>query len=106
MKKNPVKVCLRTRPTATFAQDQIMIDQDKNTITINNGHVHADGGPSNKKDSWQFKYHQVLHNASQETVYETITRDVVQGFFASSAAAHLPVFTSPPRPLSARRPAF
>ncbi len=79
MKKNPVKVCLRTRPTANFAQDQMVIDQDQNTITINSGHVASDGGPSNKKESWQFKYHQVLHNASQETVYETITRDVVQG---------------------------
>lgn len=107
MGKNGVKVIIRTRPTANFATNQILIDPDENTVT-----VHASsslGGspsktldasssastpipanalsvasvaaaaPSNKKDCWKFKFHQVLHNAGQDKVYEAIARDIVHG---------------------------
>ncbi|TYZ68012.1 hypothetical protein PybrP1_001522 [[Pythium] brassicae (nom. inval.)] len=106
MGKNGVKVIIRTRPTASFAANQILIDPDENTVT-----VHASSGlgspskspassdaaggapannalsvasvaaaaPSNKKDCWKFKYHQVLHNAGQDKVYEAIARDIVHG---------------------------
>lgn len=78
MGRNGVKVVIRTRPTATFAQNQIQIDQDENTITVNSGEVHsANDGPSNRKDSWKFRYHQVLHNAAQDTVYDAIAHNIV-----------------------------
>ena len=35
--------------------------------------------PSNRKDCWKFKFHQVLHNAGQDKVYEAIARDIVHG---------------------------
>jgi kinesin family protein 6/9 len=38
-----------------------------------------DGAPHNVSDNFKFKYHHVLHNASQETVYQSLTCDVVQG---------------------------
>ncbi|TMW64780.1 hypothetical protein Poli38472_011660 [Pythium oligandrum] len=101
MGKNGVKVIIRTRPTASFASGQIQIDQDDNTITLysNTNGVpssptkndtgggspgreptsNASTGPSNRKDSWRFKFHQVLHNASQDKVYEAIARDIVHG---------------------------
>lgn len=102
MGKNGVKVIIRTRPTASFATNQILIDPDENTVT-----VHASSGlgspskpgasdtaaptnalsvasvaaaaPSNRKESWKFKFHQVLHNAGQDKVYEAIARDIVHG---------------------------
>ncbi|KAE8893393.1 Kinesin-like protein [Phytophthora fragariae] len=91
MGRNGVKVIIRTRPTATFATHQLQIDPDDSTITVYSGAAamaaasggasppKTDGGPSNRKDCWQFKFHQVLHNAGQDRVYEAIARDIVHG---------------------------
>jgi kinesin family protein 6/9 len=79
MGKNGVKVIIRARPTAVFAQNQIKIDQDENTIEIDLSETTMDVGPSNKKDQWKFKFHQVLQNAGQDKVYEAIARDIVYG---------------------------
>lgn len=78
MVKNGVKVVIRTRPTSSFAQNQIQIDQDENTITVHNAEEEDGDGPSNRKASWKFRYHQVLHNAGQDTVYQSIAHDIVQ----------------------------
>ncbi|ETW02306.1 hypothetical protein H310_05853 [Aphanomyces invadans] len=79
MGRNGVKVIIRARPTAVFAQNQIHIDQDENTIEISLADNKVDMVPSNKKDSWKFKFHQVLQNAGQDKVYEAIARDIVHG---------------------------
>ncbi|RHY28022.1 hypothetical protein DYB32_006323 [Aphanomyces invadans] len=79
MGRNGVKVIIRARPTAVFAQNQIHIDQDENTIEISLADTKVDMVPSNKKDSWKFKFHQVLQNAGQDKVYEAIARDIVHG---------------------------
>ncbi|KAJ1450975.1 P-loop containing nucleoside triphosphate hydrolase protein [Pelagophyceae sp. CCMP2097] len=74
-----IKVCVRTRPTAEFAQNQILIDADKNAITVCK--QTAEEAPAilnNAQSNFKFNFHHVLHNASQETVYETLARDVVQ----------------------------
>ena len=78
-----VKVSVRVRPTANFAQDQLRIDQDTNSIQVNLSTGHGDDDEhdshysANKADSFQFSYHHVLHNAGQETVYESNTSKVV-----------------------------
>ena len=36
-------------------------------------------GPNNQQSNFSFQFHHVLHNASQETVYDSLARDVVQG---------------------------
>eukprot|EP00936_MAST-01D_sp_MAST-1D-sp1_P001659 g1659.t1 len=83
MPGNPVKVVVRTRPTANFANDQLMLDEDKNTITVNTHSpeqdAHPTDGPHNEKTLFKFAYHQVLHNASQEATYHTMCSDVVLG---------------------------
>lgn len=106
MGKNGVKVIIRTRPTANFATSQLLIDPDESTVTVHASSLNgasspskfADSGsnnaapanaqsvasvaaaaPSNKKDCWKFKFHQVLHNAGQDKVYEAIARDIVHG---------------------------
>jgi hypothetical protein len=38
----------------------------------------AAGAPSNKQENWSWKYHHVLHNAGQDTVYDTLCRDIVE----------------------------
>ncbi|KAG7394301.1 Kinesin-like protein kif9 [Phytophthora boehmeriae] len=90
MGRNGVKVIIRTRPTASFATHQLQIDPDDSTIKVFSGTAapaaagggspsKTDGGPSNRKDCWQFKFHQVLHNVGQDRVYEAIARDIVHG---------------------------
>jgi kinesin family member 6/9 len=79
-----VKVSVRVRPTANFAQDQLRIDQDTNSIFVNlsTGHGEDDHDShysANKADSFNFSYHHVLHNAGQESVYESNTSKVVDG---------------------------
>ena len=72
-----IKVCVRTRPTAQFAAGHIAIDADRNAITIDKGHeASPDGVCNNAQSRFDFRFHHVLHNASQDTVYETLARDV------------------------------
>lgn len=81
MKKNAVKVCVRTRPTQNFAQDNLIIDQEHNTIQIktNHGDDTPAGMPNNKQNSFKFKFDHVFHNASQIAVYDLYARDTVLG---------------------------
>ena len=84
MPRQAVKVCVRTRPTANFAQEAIQIDTLKNSVLINTAHKkaleahHPDVGMNNGESLFGFNFHQILHNASQDTVYETMSRDIVQ----------------------------
>jgi hypothetical protein len=36
-------------------------------------------GPNNQQSNFKFNVHNVMHNVSQETVYDSLARDVVQG---------------------------
>ena len=86
MPRQAVKVCIRTRPTANFAANAIQIDPAKATVVINTADKkaqdathHADTSGMNNMDTlFSFKFHHVLHNASQDTVYNTLSSDVVQ----------------------------
>lgn len=98
MGRHGVRVIIRTRPTANFATNQLEIDPDDSTITVRASSASGSGspsktgafdgtapsaaaptGPSNRKDCWTFKFHQVLHNVGQDRVYEAIARDIVHG---------------------------
>jgi len=84
MPRQAVKVAIRTRPTANFASNAISIDTGRASITINTAQkkkddaIHVDTSGLNNADTlFAFQFHHVLHNASQETVYELCT-EVVQ----------------------------
>ena len=81
MPSKAIKVCVRTRPTSCFAQDELYINNRDMTIAVdpNEGDYDATMGPNNRDSRSKFQFHHVLHNASQETVYESMCRDVVQG---------------------------
>jgi kinesin family protein 6/9 len=77
-KSSKVKVFIRTRPTSHFAQDVIKFGTDKKTL-----HIHipkdAEGGHiNNQQENWDFKFDKILHNASQETVYEDSAVPIVK----------------------------
>ena len=77
-------MCIRTRPTAAFDENSIQIDVDKATVVVNtaakqaaDSHIPA-SAVNNAESVYSFNYHHILHNASQDTVFNTLSREVVQ----------------------------
>ncbi len=80
MSRNAVRVCVRTRPTHQFAQDNIDIDEEHSTIQITNNHGEEPGGMlNNRQNSFKFRFDHVFHNATQGAVYDLYARETVQG---------------------------
>ena len=80
--RSVVKVAVRTRPTASFAADCIKVNESNIAVKLPAATgAHA---TNNAKDSWSWKYDSVLHNSSQETVYNEVAKPVIdavlQGF--------------------------
>ena len=63
-KGQAVKVVIRTRPTADFAQKNIFIDQAKGSIKMNFEKDANAGLINNQTDAWTFNFEKILHNAS------------------------------------------
>ncbi|CAM9758314.1 unnamed protein product, partial [Chrysoparadoxa australica] len=84
MPRAPIKVCVRTRPTSSFAHDAIVIDKEAQTVVINKEEAGGDVDNvhsaqfDNKQNSFRFQFHHVLHNAGQDTIYDGLAFDVVQ----------------------------
>ena len=87
--RKTVTVCVRTRPTANFAQDNVKISEEANTIDIvtGSGGGGAAAGPNNAKSAWSFKYDRVLHNSTQEGTYNaecsSVVDSVIEGYNAT-----------------------
>ncbi|MEE6467556.1 hypothetical protein FKM82_007302 [Ascaphus truei] len=76
-KGSNVRVFVRFRPTANFAQDTIKLGEDNKTIDI---HIKKDekfGVVNNQRSDWSFKVDGFLHNASQDSVYNAAAKPVV-----------------------------
>ena len=76
--KSSVKVCVRTRPTQFFAQDNIVIDELHSTIQVSTALEEPTGVLNNRRDKFKFKFDHVFHNASQSSVYDLYARQTVQ----------------------------
>ncbi|XP_034514107.1 kinesin-like protein KIF9 isoform X3 [Ailuropoda melanoleuca] len=75
--RKKVHAFVRVKPTDDFAHDMIKYGDDNKSIDI---HLKKDlqrGVVNNKQTDWSFKLDGVLHNASQDLVYETVAKDVV-----------------------------
>ncbi|XP_022533795.2 kinesin-like protein KIF9 [Astyanax mexicanus] len=72
-----VKVFVRTRPTACFAQDLIEYLPDKQTVNVRHRRESRKGVVNNQMSSWSFKLDGVMHNMSQEEVYQSVAHSVV-----------------------------
>ncbi|NWY99074.1 KIF9 protein, partial [Loxia curvirostra] len=68
---------VRVRPTAHFAQDMIRLGADTKSIDIYIQKSPRGGVVNNSQTDWSFKLDGVLHNTSQEVVYETVAKDLV-----------------------------
>ena len=79
--KTPVKVVVRTRPTANFASGNLEVkDGDKNVRVYlkkkTNSYI------DNQQENYSFAFDNVLHNCSQENVYGYCSEGVVDSLVA------------------------
>ncbi|KAI8897548.1 P-loop containing nucleoside triphosphate hydrolase protein [Globomyces pollinis-pini] len=90
MSKSRVKVVIRTRPTSAFVQEFIQFAEDKKSIHIHIPKNEEYGYINNQQENWDFKFDKILHNASQETMYEEcgvpIVRSLLEGYNATILA--------------------
>uniref|UniRef100_A0A8C3YMB1 Kinesin-like protein n=1 Tax=Catagonus wagneri TaxID=51154 RepID=A0A8C3YMB1_9CETA len=79
--RKKVHAYVRVKPTDDFAHEMIQYGDDNKTIDI---HLKKDtrrGVVNNQQTDWSFKLDGVLHDASQDLVYETVAKDVVSQAF-------------------------
>ncbi|XP_039544497.1 kinesin-like protein KIF9 isoform X2 [Pimephales promelas] len=74
---SPVKVYIRIRPTANFAHELIECLPDQQTLRV----WSKKGKRNNHQSSRLFQLNGVLHNASQEDIYDGVAQSVVLGTF-------------------------
>ncbi|XP_063780681.1 kinesin-like protein KIF9 isoform X2 [Pseudophryne corroboree] len=72
-----VRVFVRFRPTAHFAEEIIRPGEDSKTIDILLKKDEKLGVVNNKRYDWSFQVDGILQNASQEAVYDSVARSVV-----------------------------
>ncbi|KAG4107703.1 kinesin-domain-containing protein [Neocallimastix lanati (nom. inval.)] len=84
MKSKHVKVVVRTRPTSDFANDILKISPETNSIHIHIPKNSESGFINNQQEDWDFKFDQILHNASQECIYDEcgvpILKSLIDGY--------------------------
>lgn len=68
--KTPIEVYIRSRPTDNFANKNITVDYEKNTISIHIPKRKEDGPINHQQDQWTFKFDKILMNETQEYVFE------------------------------------
>lgn len=75
-KQSRVKVYLRSKPSENFANDMIEYGTDNKTINIYNKRNALQGYVNNQINDWSFKVDGIMHNVSQEHVYDQVVKDV------------------------------
>lgn len=78
MGKSNVRVVLRARPTANFANENFQFNEGSDSVDMRLPKEEAKGAVNNQQESWHFKVDKVLVNASQEQVFESCATDVVK----------------------------
>ncbi|XP_071078242.1 kinesin-like protein KIF9 isoform X6 [Desmodus rotundus] len=75
--KKKVHAFVRVKPTDDFAHEMIRYGDDNKTIDIHFKKDTRRGVVNNQQTDWSFKLDGVLHDASQDLVYETVAKNVV-----------------------------
>nr|XP_054754258.1 kinesin-like protein KIF9 [Lytechinus pictus] len=76
-RSSKVRVYVRTRPTDKFAQDMIELVPDGKSVNIHAKKDVKRGVVNNQMLDWSFKMDGILHNASQDKVYEEVASPLV-----------------------------
>ena len=78
MIRSAVKVHLRTRPTAKFAEESMTLDGAQQTVHLAVKRREDFGVVNHQKEEFSFRFTgNILHNASQEDVYTTVGEEAV-----------------------------
>uniref|UniRef100_A0A7S3D191 Kinesin-like protein n=1 Tax=Palpitomonas bilix TaxID=652834 RepID=A0A7S3D191_9EUKA len=78
MVKSAIRVCVRTRPTASYANDCIRIDPSSRSIQIFQKKKENSGVVNNQQENYSYRFDTILHNSSQDTVFAECGRDYVK----------------------------
>ncbi|XP_071943121.1 kinesin-like protein KIF9 isoform X2 [Antedon mediterranea] len=76
-KRSKVRVFVRTRPTSNFAHDMVDLRNEEKAVVIHGKRDSNQGVVNNQIMDWSFKLDGILHNASQEQVYETVGNEMI-----------------------------
>lgn len=79
MSSNPIRVFIRCRPTQSFADANIKLDEEKGDISINIPKRDDQGYVNHQQENWSFKFDKILRNASQEVLFGMTGKDMVSG---------------------------
>ncbi|KFP75457.1 Kinesin-like KIF9, partial [Acanthisitta chloris] len=75
--KKRIQAFVRVKPTADFAQDMIKFGPDNKSMGIYIKKDAKKGIVNNTQTDWSFRLDKVLHNTSQELVYEAVAKTLV-----------------------------
>eukprot|EP00746_Dinoflagellata_sp_MGD_P160851 gnl/MRDRNA2_/MRDRNA2_87784_c0_seq1.p1 gnl/MRDRNA2_/MRDRNA2_87784_c0~~gnl/MRDRNA2_/MRDRNA2_87784_c0_seq1.p1 ORF type:complete len:730 (-),score=184.67 gnl/MRDRNA2_/MRDRNA2_87784_c0_seq1:30-2219(-) len=77
MGKSNVKVVVRARPTAVFADSNFQFNEPSDSIDMFMGKSEGAGIVNNQQETWHFKLDKVLRDVSQESVFNFCAMDVI-----------------------------
>ncbi|KAA6397719.1 MAG: putative Kinesin-II 95 kDa subunit [Streblomastix strix] len=75
--RETIRVFVRTRPTINFPHDAIILDTNKSVMELNIKQESRDQVIKNSQERYSFTFNGILHNASQETVYQLCARELL-----------------------------
>lgn len=78
MGRSNVRVVVRARPTASFANEIFQFHEASDSIDMRLPKDDSAGPVNNQQESWHFKVDKVLVNATQEQVFERCAQDIVR----------------------------
>jgi kinesin family protein 6/9 len=79
MTKSAVRVIVRTRPTQNFAHGVLTVKPESSSVEVFIKKKEQQGVVNNARTNYSFTPDAVLHNASQDIVYDEAARDIVSG---------------------------
>lgn len=77
-KEHNIRVLIRTRPTPNFSTKNINLDSIENMVSIHVPKTVEKGLINSQKESWTFKFDKILHNISQDDMFEYSARQIIE----------------------------
>jgi len=96
MVKSTVKVAVRTRPTASFAHSELVVHPEARSIDVNVKKNPSMGVVNNMRENYTFKFDTILHNSSQDTVYNECVSEIVNKCVSDINSIHPHAPACPP----------
>lgn len=77
MKKSPIKVIIRMRPTSNYAHQNMNVDEQTGQIGIHVERPLDQGIVNHQQNQWGFNFEKVLTNASQDVVFNLSAKEIM-----------------------------